>query len=549
MHLDESSDARVEEALRGVLGSKTRPAFVTADAEGMRLWKLTRTFYERRQHQVAWIDNELPRPQMDALIRAIRAADREGLDPELYGLSFLEGRRNEAAKGFLTKKGFEPVEAGRMDALLTYVYMKYSSDLADGVADLAHADAAWRIEPEKFDPLANLERALNENRVEESLTGLTPDTPQYRNLRDALADYRKRAAAGGWPLLPANLKLKPGQKSTAVAELARRLAASGDYQGDVSGNALPIYGEALQRAVTRFQRRHGLEPDGAIGPVVVAQLNVPIDRRIRQIELNMERWRWLPRDLGARHILVNIPTYQLEVWENGNVPLSMRVVVGRKDTPTPIFNDTMTYLVFSPYWNVPPEIAKNETLPSILKDAGFLDRNMMEVIDAKGNVVDPVNIALDDPEAYRFRQRPGASNSLGLVKFMFPNQFNVYLHDTPADSLFARATRSFSHGCVRIEKPKELAEYLLRDHAEWTPEKIDEAMHASEERSVKLTQPIPVYLGYWTAAVTADGVEFRNDVYGIDATQSAQLRDRLNRLRKTTSAAAVTRPAKAGSSD
>ena len=228
---------------------------------------------------------------------------------------------------------------------------------------------------------------------------------------------------------------------------------------------------------------------------VIAEMNVPIDRRISQIALNLERWRWLPRDLGERHILVNIPEYRLEVWEGNQVPLTMRVVVGKQDTQTPIFSDAMTHIVFSPYWNVPDDIAQGETLPEIMKDPGFLDRNNMEVLDAGGNPIDPRSIDLADPAKYRFRQRPGAQNSLGLVKFMFPNQFNVYLHDTPMDSLFARASRSFSHGCVRLENPLALAEYVLRDQPQWTRERIQEAMHAEQERTVKLRAAIPVYLG------------------------------------------------------
>ena len=254
--------------------------------------------------------------------------------------------------------------------------------------------------------------------------------------------------------------------------------------------------------------------------------------------MNMERWRWLPRDLGSRHILVNIPEMRLDVYEGEQVPVSMKVVVGKQDTQTPIFNDEMTHLVFSPYWNVPPSIAQNETLPSVLRDPGFLERNNMEVVDGSGNRVDPSSVDLANPSAYRFRQRPGSDNSLGLVKFMFPNQFNVYLHDTPADSLFDRAARSFSHGCVRVAEPLALAEYVLRDQPEWDRARIEQAMHAGEEKHVKLKTPIPVYLGYWTARVRPDGiVQFRKDVYGIDGRLSVKLADRLERLRRTSEAA------------
>jgi murein L,D-transpeptidase YcbB/YkuD len=216
----------------------------------------------------------------------------------------------------------------------------------------------------------------------------------------------------------------------------------------------------------------------------------------------------------------------------------MRTVVGKEDTPTPIFADEMTHVVFSPYWNVPPKIAEGETLPSVMRDPAFLSRQNMEVLDASGKPVDPGEIDLNDPTKYRFRQRPGADNSLGLVKFMFPNQFDVYLHDTPADSLFVRAARSYSHGCVRLEQPMALAQYVLRDQPEWTKERIEEAMHAGEEKHVKLKEAIPVYLGYWTARVSADGVlQFRKDIYGIDSRLTGLLADRLARLRKSAAAA------------
>ncbi len=517
--------------LENLLATKGRPDFVTADREGTRLWKLTRDFYNRRGNEMAWIEDKHPRPQMDVFIKALADADAEGLDPETYSYSALAAQRKEAGKGFLTKKGFEPAQAARLDAWLTYLYMKYSSDLADGVSDLAHADRTWQIEPEAFDPLQHLEEALSTNDVEKSLRSLLPNAPQYRQLRESLAAYRKIAAAGGWPQIAPRARFKAGQTSEHVTTLAARLKASGDYKGAVSTEPMSLSPDLVD-AVKHFQARHGLEPDGAPGPAVIAAMNVPVEARIDQIRLNLERWRWLPRDLGTRHILVNIPQYHLEVWENGAPALTMRVVVGRKDTQTPIFNDRMTHIVFSPYWNVPPGIAQNETLPAIMSDAAFLKRNNMEVLDSSGQVVDPATIDLSDPARYRFRQRPGAANSLGLVKFMFPNQFNVYLHDTPADSLFARASRSFSHGCVRVEYPQALARYLLRDQPEWTETKIVEAMHAGEEQHVKLKNAIPVYLGYWTTSAGPDGVQFRSDVYGIDRRQAALVAERTARLKK-----------------
>lgn len=536
----ESDSGEMSAALRRTLHGSSRPAFVQKDAEGARLWKLTRQFYEKRGGQPAWIrSNAEPRSTMQELTEAIAAARQEGLDPELYGFSALEKKRKAALEGFLTNKGFDPAEAGALDVWLTYLYMKYASDLADGLSDLAHADPAWQIKPEKFDPLAHLEQALERKRVADSLLELTPRGRDYEAMRAALVELRSQADRGGWPKVPPAVKLKPGQKSPHVGALAARLAASGDYSGTLpAAGTAAAYDASLQEAVQRFQRRHGLDDDGVVAAAVIAELNVPIEQRLKALELNMERWRWQPRDPGPRYIFVNIPEMHLEVRENGTVPLAMRVVVGKRETPTPIFNDEMTHVIFSPYWNVPPNIAQEETLPALMSDPGFLARNNMDVVDASGRTVDPSALDWSDPSSFRFRQRPGSDNALGLVKFMFPNKFDVYLHDTPADSLFGRAARLFSHGCVRVEQPEQLAAYVLGDQPEWTPERIREAMHAGQERTVKIKQPIPVLIGYWTARVSPDGiVQFRKDVYGIDARQSAMLAERMRRIRASTEAA------------
>jgi murein L,D-transpeptidase YcbB/YkuD len=519
--------------------SAEAPVFVTRDREGLRLWDLTKQFYQKRGNAPAWIDDRKPSAQMDELIGALRQADRQGLDPALYNASTLAARREEAGRGFLTMKGFNEREAVDLDVWLTYLYLQYASDLSNGLANLSHADPAWKIRSEKTDVLALLEQALDQNRVGQSLGELTPSHEQYTRLRDALQKYRQIAQQGGWPALPAALKLKPAQANAAVPVLAKRLAASGDFGSTLRDGDI-AYGAELQEAVKRFQRRHGLADDGVVSGATLAQLNVPVERRIEQMTLNLERWRWLPAKLADRYVLVNLPEQRLEVWDRGQVPVSMRVIVGKKATPTPIFDDDMTHIIFSPYWNVPPDIAANETIPSMMRDPAFLSRMNMEVLDRDGNAVDPSAVDLSSPGNYRIRQRPGAANALGYVKFMFPNQFNVYLHDTPTDSLFERASRSFSHGCVRLEQPEALARYVLADQPEWTPERIQEAMHSGVEKHVKLTAPIAVYLGYFTARVSADGIlQFRDDLYGIDARQSTLLATALDKLKSHARAAAA----------
>ncbi len=536
---DTQRDA-IRRSVETLVNTRDMPVFVSRDREGTRLWSTTRAFYKDRAFEPAWIDGRRPRAQMDDFIAALEHADREGLDPELYSASTIAARRKEAGRGFLTKKGFDEAEAVRLDVWLTYLYLHYASDLANGLADLAHADPDWQIRDDAFDPGRTLTDALEHNRVAQSLEDLLPSNSQYAVLRDALGRYREIERHGGWPVLPRSLRLKPGQHSAAIPALARRLALTGDYSGRVDEHAT-VYDEGLQAAIKKFQQRHGLEADAKVGRAVVTELNVPVAARIRQIALSLERWRWLPRDLGTRYALVNIPEYRLEVWDRGRVALAMNVVVGKKDTPTPIFSDRMTYLVFAPYWNMPADIVAEETLPSVMSDPAFLERANIEVLDKQGNVIPAADVNLEDPTAYRFRQRPGTSNSLGLVKFMFPNQYNVYLHDTPADSLFARATRSFSHGCVRLENPEALAAYVLSDQPSWTADRIAEAMHGQEETTVKLKEPMPVYLGYWTARVSADGLmQFRTDVYGVDARQTSMLNAQLAKLKRRAEAAATT---------
>jgi murein L,D-transpeptidase YcbB/YkuD len=448
-----TDDRPVRDRIRSEVEASSVPPYATRNKDGRQLWRRTRDFYRGREFAPLWLRHRRATATADALGAAVERAGREGLDPRVYDIAFIHERDG------IRRTRFSEEDAGKIDVRLTFVYMQFAADLADGVSDLARSHPGWHIRPRTFDPAAHLTRAIADGKIAESLDALKPRNREYLALSELLADYRRRADTGG----------------------------------------------------------PGAGPDG-----------VPLAQRIKQIELNMERWRWLPRERAARHILVNIPAFRLDVWEGDSVALSMRVVVGKKDTPTPIFIDTLTHVVFSPYWNVPATIAKDETLPSALRDPSFLQRTKMEVLDDKGQVVDPGSIDLDRAADYRFRQRPGKGNALGLVKFMFPNEFNVYLHDTPTDSLFARATRSFSHGCVRVEQPQVLAEYLLKDRPEWTRDTIVEAMHAGEERTVKLRDPVPVYIGYWTVDITPDGkAAFLPDVYGLDARAAATLNERL----------------------
>jgi L,D-transpeptidase YcbB len=305
--------------------------------------------------------------------------------------------------------------------------------------------------------------------------------------------------------------------------LRQRLTIEGDLDSTHAKDASLVFDNALVDAVKRFEERHRLEPDGVLDANVISEMNVPVQERIRTIELNLERWRWLPDSMPARYLMVNVPDFHLDVIENGTPVMDIRVVVGAPDNKTPIFADEMTHVIFSPYWNVPPGIARDETIPRAMVDPGFIVRNNMEVVGASGEVIDPHTVDWSNPQSLRIRQRPGSGNALGGVKFMFPNNFDVYLHDTNATKLFDRLERDLSHGCVRVEEPHKLAQYVLRDLPEWTPEAIDGAMKSGQEKHVKLKTPIPVYLLYMTANVHQGGVRFLKDLYGYDADHAAKL--------------------------
>jgi murein L,D-transpeptidase YcbB/YkuD len=528
---------RPEGTLRSRLN--TTPPFVTGDdGEGARHWKTVGAFYAGNGHQPIWFSGNRPKPQARALVSAVQGAEAEGLKAGIYAVP--DPARLEAAASWNPlEQGLSDEQALDAELQLSYAFVKYATHLASGRTDPASVDPHWFVTPRTVDVVAVMKQAAGSGRVEEALRALAPQHPQYAQLRETLARYREIAARGGWPAVPEGARLRYGSRAPEVALLRARLAATGDLAqpaepaapapaaspGTAAARPPAVFDADVRAALKRFEARHGLLPDGVLDRAALRALNVPVEARIEQITLNMERWRWLPESLGARHILVNVPTYQLDVYENGHVVLPMRVVAGKRENATPIFMDKMEQVVFSPYWNVPPNIARNETIPAAMSDPGYLDKNDMELV--KGSrVVSPGSVSWAAVEAgtYTFRQRPGPKNALGHVKFIFPNQFDVYLHDTPADSLFARTERGFSHGCVRLEKPLELAEYVLRGQPEWTRERIVSAMHSGSEKWVKLKEPLPVYILYMTAWVDTDGpVQFREDIYGHDQKQEKLL--------------------------
>lgn len=383
---------------------------------------------------------------------------------------------------------------------------------------------------------AELRAAVAAGRLQQAVERLAPPLAQYRQLRAALARYRALAALSPWPPLPAVAqKLSPGEAYAGAAALRARLLAFGDLAAEADSPA-DRYDDTLADAVRRFQQRHGLETDGVIGRGTLAALNVLPATRVRQIELAMERLRWLPHRSGRPFIAINIPMFRLWAWDAGaaeeSPALGMGVIVGRAlRTQTPVFADQMTHLIFRPYWNVPRSILHNEVLPAAGRDATWLARHDMELVSGQGDDAKPVAAtpeALEQARAgsLRVRQRPGPKNSLGLVKFIFPNDDNVYLHGTPARELFTRSRRDFSHGCVRVEDPAALAQWLLKDQPDWTRERIQAAMDAPRSQRVDLRAPVPVILYYVTAAVMPEdgSLHFAEDLYRHDVALERALR-------------------------
>ncbi len=452
-------------------------------------------FYDRRSYAPAWIGERGVRPEADDLIAALADAPADGLDPERYRLADLRQRLAQV-------KG-APGDLAELDLRLTDAFLRLAADLRNGAVNpqLIYPDCELDI-PE-VDLSAVLEDALAAGRLRAAIAGLAPAHDGYRALKAALAQARSLAARSGWPAVPDGPPLRPGDRNDRVAALRARLEASGDLAADAPPpGARDLLDAPLQAALRGFQERHGLEP-GAAGKLTLAALNAPAEQWVRQIEINLDRWRWLPHDLGERYIMVNIAGFTFDLIEEGRPALSMRVVAGKPTHRTPMFTGRMTNIVLNPSWHVPASIARKEVIPHMNRDPSYLEREGFEVTGSGSSM--------------QIRQKPGARNALGKVKFLFPNRFDVYLHDTPSRSLFSRTVRSFSHGCIRVEKPVELAEYLLKDNPAWTPQKIAAALAKGREQWVAIPRPLPVHLVYWTAWADAAGtLQLRDDIYGRD---------------------------------
>ena len=464
-----------------------------------------RSFYNTRNYQYAWFsgdglteqarafwnlhdyittydpdsslkDKTLQR-KMDNLIAedqlSVSPGDKSYLNTELtLTQHFIQYILHNYAKGFVKRKEMERfIPVKKVDAL----------QLADSILNKKHKDDKY------FEDV----------------------NPAYSSLKDQLDKYVDIAKKGGWPQINITKKrLKKGVTSPEIANIKRRLQITGDLEGNDSS---AVFDDTLVNAIKNFQERHGYTPSGAISDSLIKEMNVPVAKRIQQIMMNMERMRWMASRQNGNLIVVNIPEFVLHVYEGDKKAFDMDVVVGKEGHNTTMFNGDLNQVVFCPYWNVPQSIVKKEILPEMDKDKNYLEKEDMEITGEEDGV--PV-----------IRQVPGSKNALGKVKFLFPYSFNIYFHDTPAKSLFEKDKRAYSHGCIRLKEPEKMANYVLSDQPEWTPERIEEAMNAGKEKFVKVKHPIPVLITYYTTWVDDKGqLNFREDIYGHDSDLAAKM--------------------------
>jgi len=491
-------------------------------------------FYLHRKIKPVWVTKDRLNNKAEVFIKTIIEADHEGLDASIYHrddiLSLV--RILELNSVF---DAFEPAKYAELELLLTDAFFSYGFHLSEGVVEPNQTNVDWHIEKPNKNLLEILRASLHNEKLEELVDILQPHHSGYLRLKSALLKYQNIKKSGGWQKIPVGPKLRKGDTEKRIAALRSRLLISGDLANSKSGDE-EYFDEALESGVKKFQARNGLKTDGVVGSNTLSALNISVENRIGQIKLNMERWRWLPQDLGKRYILVNTANFELDIIENGQTVTSTRAIVGKKKRPTPALSRKITYMELNPYWNIPHKIAINDVLPCIKKDSNYLkDKNIriFENWEDDAKEVNPESIDWNTVTkknfGYKLRQDPANSNALGRVKFIFPNEFSIYLHDTPARTLFNKTKRTFSSGCIRIEKPMELAAYLLTDNSKWTYEKLTAAVDSKKTRTILLSDPMNIHILYWTAWVDKNGiVNFRDDIYGRDRQLNIALNEKIH---------------------
>ena len=480
-----------------------------------------RRFYRLNENRLAWFDKKGVSRNVDAFMRTLGLSWKEGLPVDNYHTDMIYqdiGQLKALSEG----ENIYPALYAHLDILLTTTWFRYANDLRMGKVNPEILGSGWESKAENDDLAEILHDALKHQRVDKSLRELKLATAAYENLSHALMQLIEQKENGGWEI-PGNFEtLHPGDSSKNVIRLKKFLHATGELRHkDADYISSPYYDRDLERAVSKFQQRHGLKPDGIAGKNTQEQMNHSLEYRIGQVRANLERMRWIPRH-EEHYIMVNIPEFFLRYYRNDKLENRMKVVVGKETHHTPILSDTLRYVVFNPTWNVPPSIASEEMVPKIKTDSTFLTRNQFILLQrsyVSGDTVNPDSVTWENitPEnfPYFIVQKPGKFSSLGRVKFLFPNNQSIYLHDTPAKHLFSEYSRGYSHGCVRIEEPMEFANQLL--DGQMPMDEIQEILESKETTKVELYNKPVVYFVYQTAWVDEYGeLNFRDDIYNFD---------------------------------
>ena len=517
------------EAIQAIIKAGTNPKLHWGRASDVHTQ--LESLYQPSSYAPLWLQDGKPTNQAKLAITSLGSADEKGLNASDYDAESLGKWLNALSATAETN----PQELAQFDSALSVSLLRYASNLYKGRINPKQVNFALEIEPKSEDLPALVRNIATGGNPDQLLGKIEPKLKLYDQLKLALSKYRQLAKET--PVGQVNFpnKFKPGDYSADIPKLRKLLSQLGDLTEGDPNDVSQTYDKALAEAVKRFQTRHGLTSDGVIGKTTVTQLNVPLNDRIKQIQLGLERLRWLPEQIDGRYILVNIPSFQLYGYHKGsgseNPDLIMNVIVGEAidGRSTPVFHSDMTYVNFRPYWNVPDAIAAKEYVPILRRNPGYLGRSNMEIVpnfslNANAYAATRGNVEALASGSLKLRQKPGPKNALGLVKFTFPNTNNVYLHSTPNQGLFKRTRRDFSHGCIRVEYPVRLAEFVLQAHEEWTREKIEAAMHQDKSKIVTLKTPIPVYITYSTVMANAQGqAMFYDDLYNHDAILSEQL--------------------------
>ena len=473
--------------------------------------------YHKKGLSPLWVKAQGPGHRATIILDTLKKAGEEGLDPDDYGVPQMD----------LLWHSLEPSSLARLDTLITFNLIKYIHDVSRGQIKLRYIEPILFAEAGDvdLDPLAMVNKVLSVTDLSSYLASLPPDHRHYRDLKKALNVYRDLYQQGGWEKIPAGKTIRPGDSDHRMPALLKRLAITGDVQLPVEDNTM-VYGEDLIPCVKQFQIRHGLSPDGVVGPATLGALNIPVHSAVRKIMINMDRWRWQEHFLGDKYILVNIAGFNLSGFESGQLKIHFPVIVGKLQHQTPVFSDRVMYIDFNPYWNITPSIARNEELPGLRKDPLHLVKRHIrlfsswksDAVELDSTTMDWHNITRAQMAGFKLRQDPGPWNALGTVKFIFPNKYDVYMHDTPTQNLFSRSTRNFSHGCIRVSDPPGLALFILSgNNSGWTLEKIKAILDSGKRTVIRPEESVPVHITYQTAWVDKDGlICFSRDIYDRD---------------------------------